>query len=148
MFKDTVSYTDFNGDVHTKELYFHLSATELLDMEYSKEGTWSKYLGEVLDSGDNGKMIFAMQDLIKKSYGVKSEDGQRFIKSPEILDEFLQSGAYQEFFMKLLANEDYSTNFVNGILPKDLSNLINKNSASDSRQDLIQKFKDREVNRA
>lgn len=148
MFKDTIAYTDFNGNAQTKELYFHLSATELLDIEYSKEGTWSSYLTEILDKGDNGKMIAVMKDLIKKSYGVKSEDGQRFVKSEEILNEFLQSEAYQAFFMKLLQSEDYANTFVNGILPKNLANLADKNSGTDARQELIQKFKDREANRA
>lgn len=148
MFKDTITYTDFNGNTQSKDLYFHLSATELLDIEYSKEGNWSNYLTEILDKGDNGKMISVMQDLIKKSYGVKSEDGQRFMKSPDILDEFLQSEAYQVFFIKLLQSEDYANNFVEGILPKDLANLTNNSSASSSRQELIQKFKDRETNQA
>lgn len=124
MFKDTIIYTDFNGNEQTKDLYFHLSSTELLNLEYSVEGNWSNYLNEILASGDQKKMIEIMQDLIKKSYGVKSEDGQRFVKSEEILNDFIQSEVYDAFFMKMLTNESYSEKFINGILP---ANLMGKN---------------------
>lgn len=143
MFKDTIVYTDFNGNEQTKELYFHLSSTELLNLEYSVEGMFSNYLNEILANGDQAKMIGIMQDLIKKSYGVKSEDGQRFVKSEEIVNDFLQSEAYNVFFMKMLTDESYSEKFINGILP---TNLMNQNGSSNPKSELIQKFKDREAN--
>ena len=38
------------------------------------------------------------EDLIKKAYGVKSEDGRRFMKSEEISRSFMESPAYEILF--------------------------------------------------
>lgn len=145
MFKDTITYTDFNGNTQSKDLYFHMSSPELLSMEFQEDGTeLSKQMESILASENKGAMIEIMQDFIKKSYGIKSEDGQRFIKSPEVLDEFLQSEAYNAFFMKLFSEENYMVKFITGIIPNNVQAL----ASSDSKADLIQKFKDREANQA
>ena len=57
------------------------------------------------------------KDLMARTYGVKSEDGRRLIKSPELYEEFTQTGAYDEFFMKLCTDADFATEFVAGVMP-------------------------------
>lgn len=61
------------------------------------------------------------KEIIHKSYGVKSPDGRRFMKSPEILEDFLQTEAYSELFVKLATDADEATAFVNGIVPKNMT---------------------------
>ena len=53
-----------------------------------------------------------------KSYGEKSADGKRFIKTPEIAEAFSQTEAYSVLFMELATNADSAAAFVNGIIPK------------------------------
>jgi hypothetical protein len=59
-----------------------------------------------------------IDELIEKSYGVKSLDGKRFEKSEDITRAFKQTPAYDELFMELVTDADKAANFVNGILPE------------------------------
>lgn len=118
MFKDKVTYIDYDGNERTDTLYFNLSKAELLKMETSLNGGYSAFLEKVVESKDTPSIMKAFQDIIEKAYGKKSDDGRRFIKSEEITEEFLQSEAYSEFLMKLISDENYAANFVTGILPK------------------------------
>ena len=71
----------------------------------------------MIATNDNAKIVQTFKDLILKSYGIKSEDGRRFIKSQELREAFEQSEAYSEFFMAMLANEDgLQTRFINGVI--------------------------------
>ena len=54
-----------------------------------------------------------------KAYGKKSDDGRRFIKTPEISEEFAQTEAYSDLFMLLATNAEEAAKFVNGIVPQD-----------------------------
>ena len=65
-----------------------------------------------------------------KAYGVKSPDGLRFIKNDEVREEFSQTQAYSELFMKLALDADAASKFVNGIMPADLANDIANKSAA------------------
>ena len=130
MFKETVTYEDFNGDMQTDILYFNLSKSEMMDMEASVEGGYAKFLEEIVKSEDKVSIMNAFLDLIKKSYGIKSEDGKRFIKNEVIVSEFEQSLAFEAFFEKLLnGDETYVNSFVTGIMPKDLVSKMSANPA-------------------
>lgn len=130
MFKETVTYEDFNGDMQTDILYFNLSKSEMMDMEASVEGGYAKFLEEIVNSEDKVSIMNAFLDLIKKSYGIKSEDGKRFIKNEAIVSEFEQSLAFEAFFEKLLnGDETYVNSFVTGIMPKDLVSKMSANPA-------------------
>jgi hypothetical protein len=56
------------------------------------------------------------KDIILKSYGIKSDDGKRFIKSPAISEEFSQTEAYSELMVELIGNEKAASEFVNGLV--------------------------------
>lgn len=118
MFKDTVTYTDYDGNERTETLYFNLSRAEVMQMELSIKGGFSSMLERIVKSEDGPEIADQFVKIIKASYGKKSEDGKRFLKSEEITNEFVQSEAYSEFFMKIVSDEDYAAAFVNGIMPK------------------------------
>ena len=63
-------------------------------------------------------MLRPFKDLVLKSYGEKSADGKRFIKTPEISEAFSQTEAYSVLFMELATDADAAAAFVNGIIPK------------------------------
>ena len=66
------------------------------------------------------EIVKYFKDIIKQSYGKKSEDGKRFIKDPKDFEEFAQTEAYVNLFMELATNSDAAANFVNGIIPQGL----------------------------
>lgn len=123
MFKDTVTYVDFDGNERKEDLYFNLTKAEVIAMENSVLGGLSKRLEKIVNSLDNVQIMDSFIDLIKSSYGVKSEDGKRFIKSPKLTEEFMQTGAYDEFFMKLISDEEFAGKFIQGIAPANLSDM-------------------------
>lgn len=117
MFKYEIPYTDYNGVERKETAYFNLSKAELMEMELSTKAGVEEMIRVLIATNDNAKVVKIFKDLILKSYGIKSEDGRRFIKSQELRDQFEQSEAYSEFFMKLLQNEDsLQTKFINGVI--------------------------------
>ena len=117
MFKYSIKYTDYNGVEREEPYFFNLSKAELMEMELSTQAGVEEMIRVMIATKDNAKIVAMFKDLILKSYGIKSEDGRRFIKSKELREDFEQSEAYSEFFMKLLANEDnLQTKFINGVI--------------------------------
>lgn len=122
MFKKTVNYTDYNGQERQEDFYFNLTKAEVLEMELSTTGGLSAMIQGVIDAKDTPQLIRIFKDLVLKSYGKKSPDGRRFIKSAELTEEFAQTEAYSEIFMELATNDEAATAFVQGITPKGLEN--------------------------
>ena len=120
MIKKTISYTDYDGNERKEDFYFNLSKPELIEMQTSEAGGLEKKIEKITQEQDVAKIIELMKEIIQKSYGVKSDDGKRFIKNQEILDEFMQSEAYSELFMELATDANAASDFINGILPKGL----------------------------
>lgn len=120
MLKKTVTYTDYNGVERTEDFYFNLSKAEVAEMELSVDGGLSQMLENIVKSKDNKQIISIFKDIVLKSYGEKSMDGKRFIKSDEIREAFSQTEAYSEIFIELALNEQAAAEFVNGILPANL----------------------------
>lgn len=117
MFKTKIKYTDFNGQEREETLYFNLSKSEMMEMELSTQAGVEEMLRMMIATRDNAKIVQTYKDLILKSYGIKSEDGTRFIKTKELRESFEQSAAYDQLFMDLLANKDnIQTAFVNGVI--------------------------------
>ena len=120
MLKKTVTYVDYNGVERTEDFYFNLSKAEVAEMELSVQGGFSKMLEEIVASKDNVQIVNLFKQIVLKSYGEKSQDGRRFIKSDEIAQAFAQTEAYSEIFMELALDEKKAADFVNGIMPANL----------------------------
>ena len=115
MIKKTIKYTDFNGVESEETFYFNLTQAELTKMELGKKGGMSSYIKEAVESGDNGRLLELFTNLIIESYGVKSEDGKRFIKNAQLKEEFEQSAAFSALFMQIATNPEEAEAFVKGV---------------------------------
>lgn len=120
MYAKNIKYTDYDGNAREETHYFNISKAELVEMRYSVTGGLDKYLEKIIRENDEVKIMSYIKDLISKSYGIKSDDGKRFIKSPEISEAFMQTEAYSELIMEMLSSEENMANFINSILPKDV----------------------------
>ena len=120
MLKKTITYTDYDGLERTEEFRFNLTKAELMDMELTTVGTFSKLMQKIIDEKDMVRLAKYFKELILKSYGVKSDDGKRFIKSQELSEAFSQTEAYSELYMELLSNSEYAVKFIQEVMPKDL----------------------------
>ena len=124
MLKKTINYTNYNGEQKTKECYFNLSKAEIAEMELEIPGGMAANLRQITEAKDTPSLVKIFKNLILRSYGVKSFDGERFIKNQQVREEFEQSEAYSELFMELATNADSAAEFVNGIIPADLANKV------------------------
>jgi hypothetical protein len=120
MFKKVATYTDYNGVERTETFYFNLTQAEVLEMELSTTGGLSAMIQGVIDAKDTPQLIKIFKDLVLKSYGEKSADGRRFIKTPELTEAFAQTEAYSDIFMELATDDKAAAAFVQGITPKGL----------------------------
>lgn len=128
MLKKTITYTDYNDEERTEDFYFHFTKSELLEMEMSAPGGLEARLKRLISEHDNKKIVEWFKDLVLKSYGVKSEDGRRFIKSPEAQKAFSETEAYNELYWSLATDAGEGAKFVNGILPRGLDVAVNQPS--------------------
>lgn len=127
MLKKTITYTDYDGVERTEDFYFNLSKAEIAEMELSTAGGLDKTINRIVAEQDGKRIIALFKDLVLKSYGKKSDDGRRFIKSQELRDEFSQTEAYSDLFMELATDADAAAAFVNGIVP-NMSQIDNQNN--------------------
>jgi len=125
MLKKTISYTDYNDVERVEDFYFNLSKSEIAEMELGVEGGLSALLQKIIATHNNKELMAQFKRLILKSYGEKSPDGRRFIKSSDLSEAFSQTEAYSALFFELMDAEK-AAEFVKGILPKDLAEAINK----------------------
>lgn len=117
MFKKTIEYTDYNGVDRTESFYFNLSPADLIDMEV-ESGGYKQMIQNIIDSQDVQSLMKAFKELIRRSYGVKSQDGKHFVKNDKVFEEFASTPAYSNLIMEFLEDTDKAVEFVNGIMPK------------------------------
>ena len=124
MLKKTINYNNDNGEQKTKECYFNLSKAEIAEMELEIPGGMAANLKQITEAKDTPSLVKIFKNLILRSYGVKSSEGERFIKNQQVSEAFEQSEASYELFMELATNADSAAEFVNGIIPADLANKV------------------------
>ena len=138
MITRTIPYVDYNGMQRKEKFYFDLSQFEATEIamelpdgiveELKEDGadatdqnTVAMHLFEKL--GNKGVMDF-IKKIVLKSYGVKSPDGRRFVKSEELSTEFSQTPAFSAFMMMLLTDDAEASSFINGVIPAELAAKI------------------------
>jgi hypothetical protein len=125
MLKKNIVYTDYNGNERNEPHYFNLSKAELMEMEMGTTGGFAEMLNRIIEAKDGPSIMKVFKDVILKSYGEKSADGKRFIKSEEISIAFSQTEAYSVLFMELVTDADKASEFINGIIPADVASAAN-----------------------
>lgn len=134
MIKKTVTYKDLNGKERTETFYFHYFESEIMDMEMSEEGGLAERIQRIIDAKDQASLLKVIKKFVIDAYGVKSDDGRRFNKSPEVKAAFVECPAYSKIYMELLTNDELAAEFVNKVVPEDmaaqLAEIVAKKSAN------------------
>lgn len=117
MYVKELTYTDFDGNERTEEFRFNLTLQEVTNMQLSTVGGLDAYIKKISAEQDIPKTIKLFQELIDLSYGIKSPDGKKFVKTKEALEDFKATQAYSDFYMSLINDVKAATDFVNGITP-------------------------------
>lgn len=117
MIKETVKYTNLNGQEAETDLYFNMGKMEILEIGI---GNLGETLAKITKEKNNQQVLKYFKKIVHMAYGERSEDGKRFIKNEEVLDRFKSSPAYDEFLFGLLMDESRAVKFVNGLFPKEV----------------------------
>jgi len=120
MLKKTITFKDYNDVEHTQDFYFNISRAELVEMELGTSGGYAEMIKRVVASKDAPTIMNVFKTFILKSYGVKSDDGVRFIKSEELTKAFTETEAYTELLMELCTKADAAAKFITAVLPKEI----------------------------
>ena len=140
MIKRTIKYVDFDGNERIEDAYFNMTKSELVAFFFEIPNDIADTVKDPdsVDIREAGKKLLEkignvgiynfVKDLIFKSYGMKSEDGRRFIKSEQLSTEFTQTLAYDEFLMDLFSDDNKASEFINGIIPADMANKMSVNT--------------------
>lgn len=126
MITKTVTYTDLNGNERTEKFYFHFYESEIMEMELSVEGGFADRIQKIIDAKDQPSLIRVVKKFVLDAYGVKSDDGKRFIKNDEVRDAFVQNPAYSKIFMELVLDDKVASEFVKGVVPAEMADRIKK----------------------
>ena len=70
------------------------------------------------------KLVDVVDKFIRYSYGERSGDGRMFIQNEEVSNEFSYTPAYDMLFQELITSADNLSNFIKGILPKEIQAQI------------------------
>lgn len=118
MLKLTRKYTDFNDVEREEDFYFNLTKAELAEWELGVTGGLSKIVEKISAAKDVPALAKLFKELLLKAYGVKSDDGRRFIKSEELSTAFSQTQAYSDLYMELATSDEATIDFINRIVPQ------------------------------
>jgi hypothetical protein len=126
VFNHPVTYHDFNGQPHNEELFFNMMTPEMADLEFNPmfEGSLAEYIKTAMKSGEGQKIYTFFKMLVVNSYGRRSEDGARFLKKAEWTEEFLNSPAWEQFFLWLTDDPKNAEKFWNGIFPEAIKGRV------------------------
>ena len=120
MVVEKIKYTDFNGLEREEEFMFNLTEAEITEMELTTDGGLSDSIKKIIAAQDTPQIIKVFKMLLLKSYGEKSADGRRFVKSDKLSEEFAQTNAYSQLFMTLATDDKAAVAFINGIMPDSM----------------------------
>lgn len=122
MIRKTITFTNFDDKKVTETHWFNMTRQQMIEWEMRTGEGLQEYFIRISQSGNKELLYEAFEDLLLRSYGIKSEDGSVHSKSPEISQRFKDSAAFDEFFMDFFSDETKAMEFINGIMPKDWMN--------------------------
>jgi len=120
MLKKTLTFKDLDGNPITEDFYFNLNTSELAKLQLSHEGGFGDYLEKISAKRSGREVMDTFEDILRMSVGRRSEDNRKFIKTDEIRDDFMFSGAYDVLFMELITNAGSAQEFIKSVVPADL----------------------------
>lgn len=141
MIKKTLTFKNFKNETETEDFHFNMSEGELTKMQVAaidqKNESFSDKLDKISKGLQGKELVDIIDDLVLRSYGVKSTDQKRFVKNSALLEEFTSSGAYSVLITELFSLDGSLAEFVNGVVPEDMV----KNSKAAAEKELTAREK-------
>ena len=142
MLKKIVKFEDFNGEQQEAEVHFNLTKTELANYYAQFEGGFDQYFKEAIRRGDIQTVSELMFNFIHLSYGQKSPDGLKFIKTEEDLRLFQQTAVYDQICTEVMSDVESFLDFVYSIVPRKVAEeakkLVDKERARLAKEEVVE----------
>jgi hypothetical protein len=124
----------FTGEDVEKEYYFSLSRAEIAKMKLAHRGDIVEYFNEIVADKNGAELIEVYEGLLLKSVAVR--DGDNLLKTPELVQQFTGSGAYEELFMELIQSEDAGLSFFAEVFPDGMMEEAQTKQEDDAKSKL------------
>lgn len=116
MLKQRVKYEGFDGELIEEDLYFNLTRMDLIELNDRYESKdMAAYMDKIVKEKNIKELYKVLKDIVLMAYGVKSEDGKRFIKNQTVKDEFAESLAFAQLIEDFHETDTAMSAFVTGI---------------------------------
>lgn len=124
----TIKYKNYFGEDRETKEFFHLNTSELTEFLFDiggKQGDYEDAIREIIQADDREYIVKLIKQIILRSYGRKSADGEGFFKEDPLTGEqyyktFMQTAAFEQLYMELYSSEDTLNDFVAGVMPADM----------------------------
>lgn len=126
MIKKKITIDGFDGP-EDREYYFHMTRAEALKWVKETKGTLPSELDRIASlptDGDLTDLLEMVGRILHRSVGIR--EGSRFIKTQEIADDFVFSGALDVVLDDLMSNPEEVERFVGNIFPSNITQQLAK----------------------
>lgn len=120
MIKREFTYKDYDGNLCTETFYFQLTKAEIIEMQVRDNGLFIDNLKDLMLKRDIERLYAFFRELVLDAVGVR-KGSNRFVKTPEIREDFKYSIPYSELLTEVMSDENKMAEFARGITPFDLS---------------------------
>lgn len=128
MYIKEITFTNFNDEEITRKYYFNLSKSDIKTWNLEKNGGFLGRLERIQNTLDGAEIAEFIEELLSKSYGERSDDGMRFMKEDDngrsLYKMFKETNAYDVLYNELTSDEKAAADFINGVLPKDVTKAM------------------------
>lgn len=126
MLKRSITFENFDGDTVTKDYWFNISQLELTELQVSTDEGYGNTLQKMMDDENIRGVLTSIKDVILMAYGER--DGEYFMKKDKdghlLKYKFEGSPAFSALYMELLADDDKATEFILGVMPRDVAKKV------------------------
>lgn len=133
MIKKTITYKNFLDQEETGDFYFNMSKGELVKQQMAainqRVESFQDKLEKIGKNLQGEELVAVLDEIILDGYGELSTDKKHFVKvrnGQKLVENFMSSGAYSELVVELCTKEDAMAEFINGLMPADLRDSVNK----------------------
>lgn len=128
MLKKDITFENFDGVQVTEVNYFHIYEAELVEflilhnIDDDVQNGLKRLIDGLIERNDRAAILALFKELVIMGYGLRNpEKPEKFLKTPEISEDFKSSPAYKALYLELMTNEKAATEFLMGAIPKSMS---------------------------
>lgn len=119
MITRTVKYTNFNDQPVEATLNFFISKADMGKFAMGEAEGFKSRIEKAMAEQKPLDVWTEVEELLKRSYGVKSADGESFDKRPEVYETWQGTASYDAYAWELMSNQTELEYFISNIFPME-----------------------------